>query len=205
MIPPITALPLIQKPEPFSDPDWIFEVKHDGFRSLAIIEDGACQLISRKGNVYSRFKDLSRVLARLPSPMVLDGELVCLADDGRSLFHDLMFNNAPAYFYAFDILWLDGLDLREVPVIERKARLNDVVRNADCPRLLYCDHIETEGEALFSQVCQQDLEGIVAKPKDSLYRLRGRKSPWIKIKNPDYTQAEGRGDLFYPPEASGPT
>lgn len=200
MMEDVAALPLSQMPAPFSDPDWIFEVKHDGFRSLAFVENDSCRLVSRKGNAYQRFKDLSKALSSLPRECILDGELVCLGEDGRSLFHDLMFNRAPACFYAFDLLCLDGEDLRDLPVIERKARLRKLVQTAGVPRLLYSDHMEGEGVALFEQVCSRDLEGIVAKPKESPYRMRGRRSPWIKIKNPNYTQAEGRGDLFHPPE-----
>lgn len=195
-LPAVTPLPLILQPDAFSDPDWLFEVKHDGFRSLACIQDG-CKLVSRKGNTYQRFKDLSKVLSGVPHDVVLDGELVCLDDEGQTLFYDLMFNRAPASFYAFDILWLDGEDLREKPTQERKEILQGVVSESP-QRLLYVDHIEEEGEQLFELICKRDMEGIVAKPKESPYReLRG-KTPWIKIKNPDYSQAEGRRELFHP-------
>ena len=115
MLPTITPLDLTKQPETFSDPDWLFEVKHDGFRSLAYIQDG-CRLVSRKGNEYRR-KRLVRLATELSSlpDTILDGELVCLDDEGRTLFYDMMFHRAPAYFYAFDVLWLDGEDLREKP------------------------------------------------------------------------------------------
>ena len=177
-LPTLTPLDLTKQPEAFTDPDWLFEVKHDGFRSLAYIQDG-CRLISRKGNEYRRKRlvHLANELANLPE-CVLDGELVCLDDEGRTLFYDMMFHRAPSYFYAFDVLWLDGEDLREKPCIERKTILQGLVEEGP-NSLLYVDHIEAEGEKLFEQICQRDMEGIVAKPKISPYG--GRKSPWIKI------------------------
>ena len=192
----MSPLSLAQQTTPFSDPDWLFEVKHDGFRSLAYIQDG-CEFVSRKGVTYSRFKDLAKVLSEIGHEVILDGELVCLDDEGKSLFYDLMFNRAQAHFYAFDILWLDGEDVRGQSTLERKQLLQEVVTDA-ADRLLYVDHIEEQGEQLFAEICQRDMEGIVAKPAAVPYReLRGR-TPWIKIKNPDYSQAEGRGELFNP-------
>ena len=196
MLPTVTPLKLQLQHTPFSDPDWLFEVKHDGFRALAYIEGGACRLVSRKGNEYRRKRlvELAGSLSALPHDVILDGELVCLDDEGRTLFYDMMFHRAPAYFYAFDILWLDGEDQRDQPCVERKAALKDVV-GVGPASLLYVDHIEAEGERLFEQVRALDMEGIVAKPKLSLYRDQGR-TPWIKIKNSEYSQAEGRGELF---------
>ncbi len=195
--PDFTPLTLIKQPDSFSDPDWLFEVKHDGFRSLAYVQEGLCRLVSRKGNEYRRKRliELATSLATLSRDVVLDGELVCLDDAGRSLFYDMMFHRAPAFFYAFDILWLDGEDLRDRPCVERKQLLRDVV-DAGGQRLLYVDHIEGAGEQLFEQICERDMEGIVAKPKQSPYRGPRSRTPWVKIKNPDYSQAEGRGDLF---------
>ncbi len=195
MLPVLAPLTLIRQPSPFSDPEWLFEVKYDGFRSLAYIEGGACRLVSRKGNAYQRFKDLSIALSGLGSETILDGEIVCLDDDGQPQFDDLMFARAPAHFYAFDILWLDGEDLRDKPCLERKQVLKDLAQR-DTPRLHHADHVDGEGERLFELICQRDMEGIVAKPMASPYRELNGKTPWIKIKNPDYSQAEGRGEMF---------
>ncbi len=199
-LPTVAPLTLIQQPTAFSDPDWLFEVKHDGFRSLAYIQD-ECRLVSRKGNTYQRFKDLSKVLSGVPHETVLDGELVCLDEEGQTLFYDLMFNRAPAHFYAFDILWLDGEDLRDRPILERKEILQGVISESP-QRLLYVDHIKEQGEQLFDLICGRDMEGIVAKPSQSPYREQRGKTPWIKIKNPEYSQVEGRGELFHPPGES---
>ena len=196
MLPAVTPLPLIKQPTAFSDPDWLFEVKHDGFRSLAYIQDGECKLVSRKAHEYRRKRllELAQALSTMPHETILDGELVCLDDDGRTLFYDMMFNRAPVHFYAFDILWLDGEVLRDRPLMERKPILQEVA-SAGPDRLLYVDHIEEQGEQLFEMICRRDMEGVVAKPKASPYRLYG-KTPWVKIKNPEYSQAEGRGELF---------
>jgi bifunctional non-homologous end joining protein LigD len=130
----MTPLRLLQRPTAFSDPEWLFEVKHDGLRSLAYIEAGACRLVSRNGNDYRRKRllELAKALSGLPNS-VLDGELVCLDEEGQTLFYDLMFNRAPVYFYAFDILSLSGEDLCERPLIERKEILRE---------LLFVNHIE---------------------------------------------------------------
>ena len=109
----------------------------------------------------------------------------------------MMFDRAPVHLYAFDILWLDGEDLRDRPLMERKQILQDVVAEST-ERLLYVDHIEEQGEQLFEMICDRDMEGIVAKPKESPYRELYGKTPWVKIKNPGYSQAEGRGELFHP-------
>ena len=94
--------------------------------------------------------------------------------------------------------WLNGEDPREVPLLERKSLLREVIPEPSS-RLLYLDHIEEQGVELFEQCCARDLEGIVAKPSESAYRTEGRQAIWIKVKNPDYTQAEGRRELFESP------
>ena len=186
---------MIQQPAPFSDPDWLFEIKYDGWRSLAYIEDSSCKLVSRNGNTFSRFRQLSKALADLPGAMILDGEIACVDENGLPQFADLMLNQAPSRFFAFDVLWLDGEDLRDRACLERKQVLRGVVAD-DIPRLQYVEHIERVGEQLFEQIYERDMEGIVAKPKASAYREVRGKSPWIKIKNSDYSQKEGRGELF---------
>jgi len=190
-----SPLELVQQPKPFNHPDWVFEVKHDGFRSLAYIENGGCKLVSRNEFDYTRFKDVAKDLGS-NRDMVLDGELVCLDDEGKSLFYDLMFNRKPVYLYAFDILCLDGEDLTQLPQIERKEILQGVVTQSESSRLLYVDFIPEKGEELFQLICNRDMEGIVAKPVQSPYKLLKGKTPWIKIKNKDYSQAKGKSKIF---------
>ena len=118
-LPKLSPMPLIQVSAPFDDPDFLYEVKFDGFRALAYVDDGYCELVSRKGHVYRRFADLRESIAAdlKVHNCILDGELVCLDDQGRSQFHDLMFNRGKPYFYAFDLLYVDGADLRDLPLV----------------------------------------------------------------------------------------
>src|SRR5204863_1953428 len=111
---------------------------------------------------------------------ILDGEIVCLNNDGRSCFNDLMFHRGDVYFYAFDLLWHDGDDVRELPLIERKGRLKDLIPRKPS-RLLYVDHIDEHGREFFEQVCALDLEGMVAKRRQSQYLPDSRRSVWYKI------------------------
>ena len=182
--------------EPFSDPDWLFEVKHDGFRALAYVVDGDCRLVSRKNHTYKRFEPVSQSIAAAlgDRDAIIDGEIVCLADDGRALFKNLMYRRGEPYFYAFDLLWLDGEDLRECPLIERKKTLRKIVPRHGS-RVLYADHVEGRGKDLFRLVCDADLEGVVAKWKRGAYMPDDRTS-WVKIKNPNYTQVIGRDNMF---------
>ena len=134
-------------------------------------------------------------IAKLPvDDAILDGEIICLDQNGVSQFNQLLNRKTEPVFYAFDLLWLNGEDLRQLPLIERKARLVKFVRSAKCDRLLFAQHIETRGGRFFQEICARDLEGIVAKRKHSIYKDGG--NSWLKVKNPSYTQAEGRHELL---------
>jgi len=196
-------MPLTRMAEPFNHPEWLYEIKHDGFRALAYIRDGQCQLLSRKGHVYKRFVELGQqVAATVPArSAVLDGEIVCLDGQGKSQFYSLMFRRSPACFYAFDILEMNGKDLRSLPLIQRKSRLKKLIP-AQLSPLLYVDYVEGIGEELFLLACREDLEGIVAKWKYGLYDCNGVSS-WIKIKSPAYTQVTGREELFKRKKSNG--
>ena len=125
---------------------------------------------------------------------MLDGEIVCFDKYGCSQFEDLLFRRGEPRFIAFDCLFCDGENLRYLPLAERKHRLRGIVPNGR-QRLLYCDYVEGVGEALFQFACERDLEGIVAKRKFDPYLLDGS-TPWLKIRNPNYSQWVGREDLF---------
>ena len=175
-------------------------MKIDGFRSLAYVENGQCDLVSRNGNTFRNFKNLAQWIGEnlRVENAVLDGEIACVDDSGRSVFNDLLFRRRECVFFAFDLLFLNGEDLRALPLIERKARLKQLLRRKRSP-VLYVDHIESRGHELFEKVCEMDLEGVVAKRKQSQYRPTEKPSPhWIKIKNPNYSQAQGREELFNP-------
>jgi len=189
---------LTRRPEAFDHPDWIFELKLDGFRSLAYIEAGECRLVSRNGNTFASFRDLAAQVAASfrGADGVLDGEIVCLDENGCPQFEDLMFRRGELFFVAFDALHLDGDDVRGLPLLERKRMLRRAVPRSSnrSYRLRYLDHIEANGCALYGMACERELEGIVAKHRGGPYDAR--RPLWVKIKNPAYTQAERREELF---------
>jgi bifunctional non-homologous end joining protein LigD len=188
---------LFRRPDAFSHPDWIFEIKHDGFRSLAYVEEEYARLLSRRGRQYKSFGDLSSWISRhlKVENAVLDGEIACLDSDGRSQFNDLLYRRGDPYFYAFDLLWLNGRDLRDQPLLRRKELLRSIIPAAPS-RVLFSDHLDREGEQLFEFACQQDLEGIVAKWKHGSYLPNSSATTWIKIKNQKYSQGTGRHEHF---------
>jgi len=180
-LPKFQPMPLGRARAPFSHSDWIYEIKWDGFRALAYIEDGVCRLVSRKGNVFKSFPAFT---VGLPddlraSAAVLDGEIVCLDSDGKSQFEELLFRRGEARFQACDLLWCDGDDLRYVPLIERKARLRAITpQRGAC--LLYSGHVEREGEEFFKLACEHDLVGIVAKHRVSPY-IPNSEPGWLRF------------------------
>src|SRR5215469_6170452 len=146
---------LSRRPEPFDSEEFIYELKIDGFRALAYVENGQCDLVSRNGNTFRNFKDLAQWIGenlRVESA-VLDGEIACVDDAGRSVFNDLLFRRRECVFFAFDLLFLNGEDLRTLPLIERKARLKQLLRRKG-PPVVYVDHIEACGRQFFKKVCE---------------------------------------------------
>ena len=195
MLPRIQPMRLTRIAKAFDDPDYVFELKHDGFRAIAYIEAGECKLVSRNLKHFKSFDHLKKSLDKLPvQNAILDGEVVCLDGNGVSQFNELMSRKGKPVFYAFDLLWLDGDDLRSLPLIERKRRLHKLVQRSRSHAIIYAQHIEDQGVGFFEETCSRDLEGIVAKRKLGIYKNNGL--GWKKIKNPKYSQAEGRHDLF---------
>lgn len=208
-LPLFQPLTLGRKPEPFSHPDWIFEIKWDGFRALLYSNEEGVRLVSRNGNTFKTFPGLCEGLARdlRGRRCVLDGEIVSVDSEGKPQFRDLLFRRADPVFYAFDLLWdqhvrsdeeeqrrfRNGEDLRYLPLTDRKLRLRAMMPRRG-ERLLYCDHIESDGHGLFRLACENDLEGIVAKRKSDQYLPAH--AAWFKIRNRSYTQWVGREDLF---------
>jgi bifunctional non-homologous end joining protein LigD len=200
--------------EPFDLPEWLFELKYDGFRALATVGALTC-LVSRHQHVYKQYTDLCAALtADLQGrSAVLDGEIVCLDDTGRPLFYELLHRRRPTYYYAFDLLELDGQNLRSWPLVQRKRILRPLIPQSSS-RLLYADHVDGTGVQLYHATCANDLEGIVAKWKHGHYYYGSEQPPdrrltlhasnpttasrltWLKIKNPTYTQIVGRDELF---------
>ncbi len=114
-LPLFQPMPLGRSREPFSHPEWLYEIKWDGFRSLAYVHEGECRPISRNGNQFKSFPALAESLpAELHArSVVLDGEIVCLDRHGKTQFRDLLFRRGEPRFYAFDLLWCDGEGLRK--------------------------------------------------------------------------------------------
>jgi len=197
---PFQPMPFSRGPGPFNHPAWLFELKYDGFRALARIKRGQCELISRNGHPFSSFAELGKSIAvALPhlQDAVLDGEIVCLDRKGRPQFNDLLFKRSQPCFFAFDVLYADGKDFRGDALIERKVELRRFLHRASTDsQLRYEDHVEGSGIALFQRLCRLDLEGIVAKYKFSPYGGEDSLGTWYKIRNRDYSQMIGREKLF---------
>jgi bifunctional non-homologous end joining protein LigD len=190
-------LPLGVRTEAFNDPDWVYEIKHDGFRALAVIERGQCRFISRKKHKLFGLRDLAAAIAREVNAetAILDGELAVPDHHGRTVFAWMMKRRHEARYFAFDLISLNGDDLRNLPLLTRKAKLRRLLP-ARSAHVLYVDHTKGAGQRMYELVCQLDLEGIVAKRAASPYGQNANGEDWIKIKNPAYSQKEGRGDLF---------
>jgi bifunctional non-homologous end joining protein LigD len=182
---------------PLHDPRWIYEPKFDGFRGVLSVSGRESYIRSKRGNVLGRFADLAlRVRAELHArDAILDGEVVALDDEGRMDFRTLLASRGWLHYAAFDVLWLNGGDLRAQPLIKRKQKVEHLIpgSNATLSRVLAVDE---HGRELFEAAQRLDLEGIVAKRKADPYSPQ---TAWYKIKNPAYTQVEERGDLFHKP------
>ena len=191
-------MPLQRRSLPFDDPDWIYELKMDGFRALAVIEHGRAQLLSRNGHPFASFSALAKSISdSLPNVRaVIDGEICSLDRRGRPQFKNLLFRHGnPPCFFAFDLLTRDGKDLRTERLLDRKQELRRLLARA-CPPLKYTEYIEGCGTALFQRVCELDLEGVVAKQKSAPYVTEREHSTWFKILNREYSQKDGRAELF---------
>jgi bifunctional non-homologous end joining protein LigD len=123
---------------------------------------------------------------------ILDGEIVALDSSGVSQFKELLYRRGRAVFFAFDLVWLNGVDLRQTPLIDRKKKLRRLIEGSECSEITYAQHVERDGKLLFQEVCERNLEGIVCKRRMGVYAEHG----WLKIKNPHYTQTEGRHEMF---------
>jgi len=180
----------------FDDQQWLYEIKWDGYRAIAFLDGGSVRLVSRNQN------DLTAAypeLAFIPDAMkartaVLDGEIVALDEQGRPSFSLMQQrtgvgdggrrirrtrDDIPVVYYVFDLLYLDGYDLMQAELEQRKELLASILAPGD--RIRYSDHYIGNGKALFEAAAQRGLEGIVAKRRNSCY-LQKRSSEWLKIK-----------------------
>jgi bifunctional non-homologous end joining protein LigD len=173
-VPRFQPLGLERVPAAFSHPDWMLEIKWDGFRAFLYSNSEGARLILRNGNTFKSFPGLCEGLRRdlQGRRCVLDGEIVCLNPEGKPQFRDLLSRRADPFFYAFDLLWdehalsddeeemrrfRNGEDVRYLPLTDRKLRLRRVVLKLG-ERLLHCDHVEANGQGLFQLAWQHDHE-----------------------------------------------
>jgi bifunctional non-homologous end joining protein LigD len=169
---------------PFDDPDWVFEIKWDGFRMVACLQQGKVTLYSRNGKIISdSYRGVAQALERLSVDAVLDGELVAL--DRRGISHFQLLQNAlraeaTLRYCIFDLMFLEGEDLRDLTLLERKERLRRLLPKH--PLLSFSPHRSQHGSKFFKQALEQGLEGIMAKRKTSKYLSGARTSDWLKIK-----------------------
>jgi bifunctional non-homologous end joining protein LigD len=180
--------------KPFDDPQWVFEIKWDGYRAIAFIAGGKVRLVSRNQNeLTGQYPELQSVASYIRGEsVILDGEIAALDENGRSSFSLMQQRTGirqggrrtgaqrdiPVLYYVFDLLYLDGYDLRRVPLEERKSMLAQIT-SSDGP-VRYSDHFP-QGKALFDVAKQKGLEGILAKCRTSIYEER-RTRQWLKIK-----------------------
>ena len=168
----------------FDDPDWVFETKWDGFRAIAVARPGHASLYSRNGNDISRrYPAICAALAKIKHEAVLDGELVALDAQGRSRFQ--LLQNAERehvrlLYCVFDLLYLDGTDLRGETLLERKAALAKILPKT--PLLLYSAHSVGEGFKAFARAKRAHEEGVMAKLANSRYHSGERTREWLKVK-----------------------
>ena len=172
---------------PPSGPGWLHEIKHDGFRILARRDSAGVRLITRKGNDFtSRFPSIAMAVGKLPvRSCLIDGEAIVCDKDGLAVFELIRGHRtvASAVHCAFDLLELDGRDLRGQPIEIRKAALAKVLKGSHLGIVLN-EHFEEEGAIVFREACKLGCEGIVSKRLGSIYR-RGRSPLWVKVKNPN--------------------
>ena len=165
--------------------EWAHEVKLDGYRMQMRVESGQVQLFTRKGLDWTaHFPEIAAAGENLPD-CILDGEICALDEDGVSSFsglQDALGNHATAdlIFFLFDALWIDGDDLRALPLTERKAALEKLLHHSDDP-LRFVSHVKSAGDAVLEAACNMHWEGVVSKREDSIYQS-GRSGDWLKSK-----------------------
>jgi bifunctional non-homologous end joining protein LigD len=181
--------PCLPRPakQPPAGRGWIHEIKHDGFRIIARRADGGVRLLTRKGNNFSnRFPQIVAAVAALPArSCLIDGEAIVTDHKGLAVF-DLIRGHRPseaAVLCAFDLLELDGEDLRRMPIETRKSTLKSLLRSRRAG-IAFNAHFIADGAIVYRQACALGCEGIVSKRLGSPYRS-GRTDHWVKVKNPE--------------------
>jgi len=190
---PKSAIPTGIKPmlatlvnEPFDDPDWQYEVKWDGYRTLAFINKGDVELLSRNNKSFNaKFYPIYHILERWDINVVLDGEILVLNEKGISNFGDLQNWRSEAdgelVYYVFDLLWYNGKNLMDLPLVERQAILKEILP-VDDDRVRLSKVFNASGTDFFNAAERMGLEGIIAKKSSSSYFPDSRSKEWLKIK-----------------------
>jgi len=185
---------------PPSGPGWLHEIKHDGFRILARHNAAGIRLITRAGDDFSsRFPVIATAVAKLPvRSCLIDGEAIVCDENGLAVFELIRQHGAgeDAVLCAFDLLELDGKDLRWKPIETRKELLAKLLEDSDLALVLN-KHYEEDGATVFSNACKLGCEGIVSKRLGSTYR-RGRSPLWVKVKNPKAPAVKREGAVNRP-------
>ena len=215
---PARVHPMLATPveKAFDDPEWLFEIKWDGYRAVSFLEDGKVRLVSRNQNdLTAEFPELHELSKLIKAKnAVLDGEIVALDEQGRASFSLMQQRTGirkggrrvgarrelQVVYYIFDLLYIDGYDLRRVALEQRKQALSQIIDRSDLVR--YSDHFP-QGLALFEVAREKGLEGILAKKRLSYYQER-RSREWLKIKVTQtvdcvvggYTDPEGSRQYF---------
>ena len=171
--------------EPFDHPDWFFEMKWDGYRAIAEIRDGDVSLYSRNGiSLGKKFSPVLETLQKFTFEAVLDGEIVVVDDRGHPDFQMLQdyqkSGRGHLIYYVFDLLYLAGHDLTNLPLVRRKGLLKKILPAV--PNVKFSDHVAKDGILFFQIVKEKGLEGIVAKHSQSTYRIGRRSRQWLKVK-----------------------
>lgn len=186
---------------------WLYELKWDGYRALCNIKDGKVDLYSRNGLSFKhKFPELYQHLQQVPYDVILDGEIVSLDQQGRAVFQNLQnYQQNPQgelRYYVFDLLYLNGHDIKHLPLVQRKSLIPAIVE--DVPQVFYCDHVESMGKAFYEQAVAAGVEGIIAKFSSSQYIPGVRSDKWLKVKAWEsqealicgYTASTDRGSPF---------
>lgn len=203
--------------KPFDSDEWLFEIKWDGYRSVAFMDNGKLRLVSRNDNdmtaLYPEIGDLPSYFRG--KKLIVDGEVVAVDEQGRPSFSLMQQRtgirhgrfrapghvDVPVLYYAFDLIYLDGYDLHRVNLEDRKRLLGEILMPGE--NIRFSDHQIGNGTALFEVAAQRDLEGIVAKRRNSCYEEK-RTREWLKIKITHeiecviggYTDPEGSREHF---------
>ncbi|HEX8577480.1 MAG TPA: DNA ligase D [Flavobacterium sp.] len=190
---PLPEFPTHWKPQlatladaPFDNKDWIFETKFDGYRCLAQIHKGEVTLVSRNQKPFNgKYPFIAQELQAITQDVILDGEVVVESPEGKTHFQWLQhYEDHPELgklrFYVFDILYFQGFDLRQLPLINRKKILETLLPNNDT--IIYSAHVEADGIAAFNKSRNNEGEGLIAKKADSHYHTGQRSKEWLKIK-----------------------